>query len=419
MLILKISWKNIWRNKLRSIIVILSVAVGIAGGVFSISFVRGYVDQLITTAIEVENTHINIHPVASLSDKTSSGYIVDSENIIERLEALPGVDNASFRLITNAIVSSPYASSSISLNGIVPSREMQVTRVAGLIETNMGTYFEGGIQSPIIIGQTLAEMLNVGLRSRLIVSFNDSEGQMVSTLFFVAGIYSYINSSFEAREAFVLLEELAGYMGVGPTEANEIGVKLTGGVAGAPNMKEQLADMFPGYLVQSWSDVRPDLGFFFYYVGVINIIVVGLILLAISLGIINMMYMVVIERRAELGVLRAIGMNNHKVIAMVIFETVFLMLVGGGLGLAAAMIYVGWLEIVGIDLWLYVNDYDIPVKDDHRTVAVAAKVYPKLYTFDAILVMAMVVITGVFSAWFPALKALKTKPKDAIKNLKM
>ncbi len=419
MLILKISWKNVWRNKLRSSIVILSVAVGIAGGVFSVSFIRGYVNQLIATTIEVENTHIYIHPIASSADKASSAYIVDSENIVGQLEALPGVKNASFRLITNAIVSSPYASSSIALNGIVPGRERQVTKVSGLIDANMGTYFEGGMQSPVIIGQRLSEMLNVGLKSRLILSFNDSEGEMVSTLFFVAGIYSYINSSFEAREAYVLFDELAGYMGVGPTEANEIGVKLTDGVAGAASMKEQLAGMFPAYLVQSWSDIRPELGFFFYYVGVINIIVVGVILLAISLGIINMMYMVVIERRAELGVLRAIGMNNQKVISMVIFETVFLMLVGGGLGLAAGMIYVGWLENAGIDLSMYVSNYTIPAKDYHSIAAVAAKVYPKLYTFDAIKVMAMVVITGVVAAWFPALKALKTKPKDAIKKLKM
>lgn len=419
MLILKIAWRNIWRNKVRSGIILLSVAVGLSGGIFAVSFVRAYVDQVIETALEVENTHLYLYPVANEDVGQQNPFIQDVSPVLERLQGMPAIAHASARLQTRAIISSPHASAGINLSGIVPGEEKQLTKVSELIAPGSGTYFENKMHSPIVLGNKLANMLNVSPGSRVVLSFNNQDGNIATTLFFVSGVYTYINKSFEAREAFVLCEDLAVHMALPQTAASEVGIKLAAGVSATKAARDLLSEIFPEYLVQSWSDLRPELGFLHSYVGIINFIVLGVILFAISLGLINIMHMAVMDRSAELGVLRAIGLSNTKVIGMVMYETVLLMLLGGFIGYLISIGFIGWLENVGIDLSVYVYDYKIPAKDYHSLAATATRVYPRLTHMDSLKILVMVIMTGLFAAWLPAMKALKTEPRDAIKNLKL
>lgn len=419
MLILTLAWRNIWRNKVRSSIILLSVSVGLAGGIFAVSFVRGYVDQVIETALEVEHTHLYLYPAAGEDVGNRTLFFQDVSSVLERLRKMPETEMASARLQTRAIISTPHASAGINLSGIVPEMEKRLTKVSELIDPEMGTYFEGNQHNPIVLGNKLAKRLNVRPGSRVVLSFNDQKGDMITSVFFVAGIYNYINSSFEIREAFVQAEDLARHMNIPSSAATELGIRLVEGVGATKQVMALLSELFPENLVQSWSGIRPELGFLHYYVGIINLIVLGIILFAISLGLINMMHMAVMDRSAELGVLRAIGLSNAKVIIMVMYETILLMLLGGFIGYVISIAYIGWLENIGIDLSVYLHDYKIPAKDYHSLAATATRVYPKLTHLDSLKILLMVIATGLFAAWLPAMKAVKTEPRDAIKNLKL
>ena len=132
------------------------------------------------------------------------------------------------------------------------------------------------------------------------------------------------------------------------------------------------------------------------------------ILIALCFGIINTMLMVIMERIHELGMLMAIGMNRARVFAMIMLETVFLSLTGGITGLILGYTAIKYFAKAGINLYFW--------KEAFSELGYSSYIYPVIDSKTMIITAILVMIAGIFSALYPAYKALKLNPSEAIRT---
>ena len=148
-MIRQISWKNVWRNKARSLVIISAITVGLFGGIFAYAVMMGGTLQRVDDAIKNEIACIQIHNPALLLDDDINNNIQNADAYIERLISKPEIKGISDRLKSTAMISTAYASSGVQLNGIHPHKEIEVTRLYESVSA--GEYLQESDLIPMLI----------------------------------------------------------------------------------------------------------------------------------------------------------------------------------------------------------------------------------------------------------------------------
>ncbi|HSH52462.1 MAG TPA: FtsX-like permease family protein, partial [Bacteroidales bacterium] len=177
------------------------------------------------------------------------------------------------------------------------------------------------------------------------------------------------------------------------------------------NMEQEIADQLkaalPNLEVMSWLEIMPDMKMMNESMNLMMYIFVVIILLALGFGIVNTMLMVILERIKEIGMLMAVGMNKIRVFTMIVLETVFLSITGGIAGIVLAVILTAITNKTGLNLSLWAEGLN--------SLGFDAVIYPEI-GFEAVIVVTfLVILTGVIAAIYPAGKAIKLKPADALR----
>ncbi|MCF8331865.1 MAG: ABC transporter permease [Bacteroidales bacterium] len=406
-MVIAIAWRNIWRNKLRSLVVIIAITLGIFAGVFSTAFMKGMVDQRIESAIENEVSHIQLHHPDFRQEDKLKQFIPEAGQKTDSLYEIEGIEAASNRLSSNCMITAAGTGSGVLLNGIHPEDESRVTNIHTKIVE--GSYFEDIPKriKPLVIGNDLADKLNVKIKSRIVVQFADVHGNPVSLGFRVTGIYNTDNSVFDKMHVFTRYQDLQSAMGVPEGAGHEIAVLLKDNEL-LEEVKTQTASLFKQQEVSSWKDISPELSYLNDVMGQYMYVIIVIILLALLFGIINTMLMAVLERVKELGMLMAIGMNRKRVFFMIMMESVFLAVTGGITGILAGYGITEIFGSTGIDLSIYAEGM--------AAMGWEPVVYPAVELETLAGVTGLVILTGIISAIYPALKALKLNPAESIRT---
>lgn len=408
---IKISWKNVWRNKLRSSIIILAIAVGLIGGVFTNAFFVGMTDQRINAVISNETANLQIHHPSFLLDESINNGMGNGITIIDKIKSIPGIDGVSPRLNESGMASTAESSTGVMINGIDPILEKQVTNIINKLSN--GEYLKTSSQIPILIGQKLSNKLSAEVGDKVILSMADREGEVIYAAFKVKGIYDTGNDMFDGVQVFVLKDELQKLLKTPASYITEIAISMEDDVltlVAKDQMKEILKSEIEQkqIIVQDWKEIDPSLNLMIQSLETFAWFFIFIILIALAFGIVNTMIMVVMERTRELGMLMAIGMNKRRVFSMILWETVFLSLVGAILGLLASYLLVSYFGNNGLDLSVFGNGMNAFGLD----TVIYTKVSPDFYFSVAI----MVFITAIIASIFPARQALKLQPADAVRD---
>lgn len=412
-MIVAIAWRNIWRNRLRSLVILLSISLGITGGLFAVSFARDFSAQLVSHTLELENTHLLLRARSQDGDGQTQ-HISHADEIIAQLRALPGVAQTVRRIRLHAAVSSAHASANIQISGIHPDEESKVNGLADF--TIKGSYFEEEMYHPVFLGSSLAEDLDLDLNARLVATFQNPDGELVSTVFQVTGIYSTRNPAFERRHAFVQHDHLALIKKLNDDQTAEIGIQLEGGPGSVRYMQPRIQQAFPDHEVLSWKQMRPEVAFFYDYIGIVNTCIAGIILFALSMGVINTMLMAVRERARETAMLRAIGMNNQRMYTMIVMETLFLTLLGAAGAMVLSSVIMHWTSTTGIDLSPFLEGGYAQGRTYFQAETMVTRVYPAFTLIEFIRFGIMVVITGLLAAIWPARMMLRQGITETFKR---
>ena len=408
--LIKIGWRNIWRNKKRSLVVILSIVLGLYGGLIISSLMITLNSQRMNTAINNYLADIQIHD-KEFSREYSLG---DTISNISYLEEILKKDNRvkaySKRAVINGMLSNSTGSYGVNVLGVNPESERKVTNVyTKIIE---GDYFESKRSNTMIVGKKLAEKLNLRLKSKVVVAFQDVNGDITSLLFRIEGIFKSGNGMFDDYNVFVKnssifsnVPNLKGY--------HEIPIlTINGGVTTNSineSLKFDLQKINNTLDIKSWNEIAVELAYANQMLSSFLYIFMLIVLSGLSFGIINTMLMAILERKKEIGMLMSIGMTKIYIFLMICFETVFLSLVAIPFGLLITYITIDYFSVSGLDLSV--------VGSGLENFGVGTILYLKLPTEYYINLSLLVILISSISSIFPAIRALKINPAEATKSI--
>ena len=403
-MLLSLAWRNVWRNRKRSLIILFSIAFGLWGGLFSDAMMLGMMDSVVETAIKRDIAHIQIHKEGYSKDKNLSNYIPDGETVLTECRQTSGVSAVSGRVLIEGIAASPASSFGVRIVGIDPAAARQVTDIhANVIE---GNYFEMNKRNPIVIGKKLAERLNLKIHSKVVLSFQDLHGNIAYMACRVNGIFKTSSSQFDAMNVYLRHQDILRILD-SPPIYHEIAIRI-GSVQEVALVATQLKERFSGLEVKDWQEIAPELAYLADMTMMYSYVFVGIILLALLFGITNTMLMSVVDRIREFGVLIAIGMNKVKVFSMIVMETILLSLTGGFIGILLGVVTISFFARTGIDLGAI--SYSL------ESFGASTMLYPFLPVTMYIVLTGMIIIVANIAALFPAWKATHLVPSEAIRT---
>jgi putative ABC transport system permease protein len=474
-MIWKTAWKNVWRNKVRSLVVISSVTVGIFAGIFAVALMNGMIAQRVDDSLNEEISEIQITDKAFRINNDPQLLIHDPAKVISVIKSVKGVRDVVGRTIITGMANTALKSSGVQIIGIDPEQEKKVFTIYKKIIPRTGDYFEKESKYNLaLIGEDLAKELGIvkytvdtstlrrlrddGLPeeiidklkpfaeqrfsgekqfikkmnsvftsreakkygakikkeawtfregARMTLTFLDKDNNQIGAMFRLTGLYDISNSAFEKRMVFVRSMDLTRLAGLPDSSSHEIIVRIddldqTASVANA------LAAKLPDLEVLSWKKLAPELAMMTDLVQQFYLIFGIIILAALAFGIVNTMLMVVLERTREIGMLTAIGMNRKKVFSMIMLESVFLSVTGGIGGMIISFLVVRLTANTGINLSQYAEGF--------AALGYSADIYPQITAGFFGVVSILIIFTGIISSIYPALKALKLNPVEAIRT---
>lgn len=409
MLLVKIAWKNIWRSPIRSAVVVTSVFLGLWAGIYMVALTNGLNNQRIADQLDNSIGHLKITNPKFDEEKLPQYFIENPKDIYKKLESDSSILAYSPRINAFGMASSASGSYGVDIYGVIPALE---NKVFGLHKKlTEGKYLEGIRRNPVVIGQKLAKRLNVRLRSKIVLNFQDTNGELTSAAFRIAGIYKATSSAYEETHLFVRREDIQSLLGENPDLVYQIVCRTTDfnrATQIAAALKQKL-NSHKNIEVKSWSQIAPELAYVNDVMVYFFAIFMGIILLGLSMGILNTMLMAILERTHELGMLMAIGMSKIRLFGMIMIETFFLTCTGLPVGLLLSWLSIQISANYGIDLSVMAEGF--------AAMGYGTIIHPTLSLREYLSISVMVFIAAILSAIYPALKALQLKPAEAIRKI--
>lgn len=403
-MLIKIAWRNIWRSRGRSLVVLGSIVVGIWALVLAIGFMNGFMVAYMADIINHDISNIQVHHPEFKKDQEIIFTIEEGKQKAESLRSWEGVKAVTTRILVSGMIASPKKASGVQIRGVDPVHESEVTGLDSLIRE--GSYFEGIRRNPVIIGRKLAETLGVGVRSKVVLTFTDSEQHLTSAAFRVAGIIESSSLRLSEGYAFVLQEDLSRLLSL--SDIHEIAV-LTDQQVEEEMVVNRYQSAYPDDLPESWREIAPELAVMQEMYSSMLYVLIVIVMVGLVFGILNTMLMAVLERFKELGMLMAVGMAKLRVFFMVLLETLFLGILGSPIGLLLGWASISYFDTNGVDLSAY--------SEGLESFGYSSMLYPYIESGTYFAIVVAVIITAFVGAVYPAWKAIRLKPVEALHKI--
>jgi ABC-type lipoprotein release transport system permease subunit len=401
----KLAWRNIWRNYRRSLIITAAISVGFAGAVISQGFTRGMGRQMIDNAIGSHMGDIQIHRQGYRINPVITLNLDDIGPLLDLARNTSGVRAAAPRVLNTGLASSPEASAGVLIVGIDPRLEPQITFISQRVIE--GRYLQPGDSLVAVIGRGLAEKLQLNLDEKLVLMGQSLGPELGSGAFRVIGIFRTVSSEFDRSMVYVPIGAAQAMFSLGD-RISEVVVRV--------ESQDRLAEVLSSlrsrldlgeYEVLSWREVAPILVKEFEVFIQFMYLFYLIIFIAVAFGVANTMLMAVFERVHELGVLMAIGARPAVVFKMVLWESALVGLVGVAVGNVLTFPMIALFRAYGLDLSMFA--------DTLSGMGLGTVVYPYLTAMDVLSAAISVVIITILAAIYPALKAARLQPVEAIR----
>lgn len=406
-MILQLAWRNIWRNPRRTGVILVAVVIGVWCNIFLSALNAGMLKNVFDNNISILTGHIQIHHKGYRNDPAIENSMKsprEVENVLNILKSVlsPGAMWAT-RVRVGAVANNARHSRGVTLVGIDPPNEAKISFIGDAVEK--GRYLEAGDDIGIIVGRAMLDDFETEIGNKLVLMAQDTQKEIASRAFRIVGVYraelentekQYVFVTKAAAQTMLKLGEGISEISVVLPEKSHI-EKFTAG------LKAGLSDE---YEVHDWKELLPMVrgmlemsdGYMFIWYMVVFI--------AMGFGIVNTTLMAVFERMREFGMLKAMGMKPLELIKGIVVESSIILVIGmiGGNLLALATISI--FAAVGIDLSAFAAGSQI--------FGMSRVVYPEVKMDEVILANAVVLILGVLISFYPAVKAARFSPVEAM-----
>lgn len=404
---LKIAWRNLWRHRTRTWITIAAIALTYALYLMMMGIQEYTYTQMEETAAESAGGMVLVQGKGFQDSQMNDILIANGKQTLQAVRDTEGVERAAPRMLISGLLSTSASSAAARLQGIDPSTEGDFRDTEKYLAE--GTWFAGDTEDPIVLGSEIVDQLELKLGDRVILTATDPDGEMRRSLFHLTGILHSGSKSLDQNMAYTSLPMAQSALGV-EDQFTQIGVQGPGERAElSERLKKSLGDDLE---VLTWDEAMPDLVGFIEmdrrYGDVFAIILFFVVLIAIM----NTFLMAVMERVRELGLMAAIGLSPGRIVGLVLAETFFLtvvsILVGAIIGVSGHLI----IDAVGLDMAAFYGGSELDMAGISLT---DTTIYSELDAMRWLKVTISVLFMVLLSAAYPAFKAAKLVPAEAMR----
>jgi len=405
---IKIAWRNMWRNWRRTLIATIAIVLGLILLIFMDALMKGSDQAIFGNAVRLYGGNVQIH-APGFRDKASRLPLIpldDADMVVEIVREQPEVVAVSKRINTGGMISSREGSYPVNITAIQPESEASVSLVAENI--TQGRFLSSDDGDAILIGQEMANLLNVDVGDRIVLLGKRKDESMRQRSMTVVGIFNLGMGDAEKGLVYINLPTAQTLYNLRDQET-EVAVTLD--QVGQENaVISSLQPDLPNYEVDSFDTLRPEIREILEQKSVFIAVFGFIVLLIASIGILNLMLMAVYERTREMGVLAALGMKGRQLMVLFLLEGMFIGVIGAMIGCTLSWLLVLAVGQVGIDYSMAEGTGDI-------TALIGNRLYPSIPIANVIFYGVATVIIAALASLIPAWQAARNEPAESLHHV--
>ena len=410
---LRLAWRNVWRNPRRTGLTVAATAFAVFLVVFSLGLSGGSYERMTEDAVRLASGHVTISGQDYRDERTLEQFLWLEPELVRALDEEETVRAWAPRVISYALLSFADDSRGVALFGVDPERERQLTSLASRV--SQGRFLEPTGSREIVVGRELAKRLGARIGDELLVFTQAYSLESAYELYTLVGTLGLPEPGLERSLAMITLGD-AQQLLVYDTRVTEIGLLAESAAAAAALrdlLRVRLAD---GVLTRGpvevfdYAELMPDLMQLMELDRLGMLMMLMILIVVVGFGILNTILMSVLERRREFGLMAALGSRPALAVRVVLLESLLLATVGLAVGLALAVPTVLYMQFNPIEI---TGD----LAGAYELLGTDPVMAARLTLANPVGSAGMILGVALLAAWYPALKAGRGRPIDALASL--
>ena len=404
-MLIKLAWRNIFRNKRRTLLSGLAVGMGLASMIFVFGVYDGMTRSMIRTATDSFLGEGQIHAEGFRDTSEVELTIRDLPGVMASLKKEAIIESFTPRTVSIGMLTSPSDVATALVYGIDPRSEPPMSKLDEAVRE--GEYLGADDMRGILVGSKAAENLDIGLGDRVVLTVAQSgTGELSQELFRVRGIFHFNVKEADTSTMYINIDKAREMLGIGRS-AHEIALKFSdielAGDRGLPFWSRYSRG---GNEAIGWKDIVPQLDSVVGMTDLGAFIIGVLVFCIVALTIMNTLFMSLYERMYEFGVLRAIGTRPLSMAGLIMLEALLLGVVSSVIGAALGLAITGYFALTGIDYRGI----------EFASVTFTELLYPTIIPRDYITVPLIILFFAAVAALYPAWFAARLKPSETMRR---
>jgi ABC-type lipoprotein release transport system permease subunit len=412
-MVVKLAFRNLRRNLRRTLITVLAIGAGTALALFGLGLGDGGHFQMIQNGVAIGQGHLTFQPDGFLESPSNTLFLEDPSPLLRVARESGYVENAFPRIRGEGMLATAGGAEGIGFLGIDPTDPGE----SAIFRRSMskGDFLQENSGAKVIVGAKLAERLKLKTGRKTVLTTQDATGEITSTLLRVEGIFRTGSGAIDGTIILVPLAYLQDALSMGDG-VTSIAIYLDNPFKqdAAQSSIRGMADGLTqpgGPELYNWQTLQSDLRDYVVIDDAFGYMIYAIILLIVAIGVLNTVLMSVMERRREIGILTAVGMEGRHIMAMILTETVFITILG---------ILVGLIIGLGVNWYFSTYGWDLSAMSPEEWSLAGTVIDPVLYSHlrpqRALTLCGLVFMLTVTMGIYPAWKASRTLPVEAMEK---
>jgi len=400
------AWRNVWRNRRRTILTVAAIAFAVAISVFMRGLQMGTYEQMINNVIRINTGYLQIHKKGFWDNKTLRYTLKPDPQLPQILSRQSHITSFAQRVEADGLASAEENTNGVLIIGVDAQAEATTLKE----KIKKGKFLSEETSQGTVIGETLAKNLNVSLGDEITLLVQGFDGSLGAGVYNVEGIFRTGDPGLDRSVVFLNLKAAQELFWLGD-RISQVLVFLDD----ASNLEEVTQNLraeldLNAYEVMPWDELMPELVQLIAFDNASGQLFLMLLILVVAFGILNTVLMSVFERVKEFGVMLALGMKPKKIVGLVFIESTLLSLIGVIFG-----------NIIGFGLNWYFSYHPISLSEKLSEVMEEFGFTAQLFvkpTFSTFLEVTIAVfVVSLIMTIYPTIKATRFRPVEALRHI--